>query len=105
MLDSRQARDLEKIYLSGNGYTLMQYASSKIFIKLLDIIHDKEAKIKVYVGHGNNGGDGYEVAALLLGAGSPDEVKHTIRRRSAPKIKTPSFKLFNISFCTDIIWL
>lgn len=78
MLDSRQARDLEKIYLSGNGYTLMQYASSKIFIKLLDIIHDKEAKIKVYAGHGNNGGDGYEVAALLLGAGYSNVVVYPV---------------------------
>ncbi|MDZ7841456.1 MAG: NAD(P)H-hydrate dehydratase [Gammaproteobacteria bacterium] len=66
-----QARELDRIAIEEfglDGYGLMQRAGLAAF-RLLRCRFPRARRVRVYCGSGNNGGDGYVLAALALKAG------------------------------------
>ncbi len=72
MLDCAQIRAVENIYHTDSGYALMQYAADSIYQKIRELRLANDRQVVVFVGSGNNGGDGYEIAAAMLKDGFSD---------------------------------
>jgi hydroxyethylthiazole kinase-like uncharacterized protein yjeF len=52
------------------SFALMQLASKRLFESLIQLnLLEKREQIHIFCGPGNNGGDGYQLARLLLGSG------------------------------------
>ena len=53
------------------GYSLMKEAGAALYKKTREILGNKKSVVAVFVGGGNNGGDGLVLATLLIEAGIP----------------------------------
>lgn len=68
---ARQVRELDRIAIEEcgiDGYVLMQRAGQTAY-RLLRRCYPRARSVAIYCGRGNNGGDGYVVAALARRAG------------------------------------
>ena len=50
----------------------MRYAAGAIYDKIKELNLDRKRQILVFAGSGNNGGDGYEIAASFMSDGYDD---------------------------------
>lgn len=53
------------------GYDLMKEAGAALYNRVLELLGNKNSRVAVFVGGGNNGGDGLVLATLLIEAGVP----------------------------------
>lgn len=72
VLDTAQTRELERAYLGDGGYRLMRHAAGAVYAGMRKLNLDRKTRIVVFAGSGNNGGDGYEIAALFAADGYRD---------------------------------
>jgi len=76
ILSAEQQRELDRYTIEHEPITsldLMERAASRFFIRLRNHLHEKSSVI-VFCGTGNNGGDGFVIARLLIELGISTDV-------------------------------
>ena len=78
IFDPEQLRQLDRLTIdrqyNGNSYDLIEHAARRFTRQFLTHFNDDERPVLVLCGPGNNGGDGFAVARMLVRQGFPVQV-------------------------------